>query len=65
MNAPAVAEQEVRSDFISSLCYITIGTGVGVGAVVSGKAVHGLMHPEAGHMFVGKLAEDKFEGHCE
>jgi len=33
--------------------YITIGTGVGGGAVVDGHILHGAQHPEMGHMFVG------------
>ena len=45
--------------------YITVGTGVGGGALVNGKLLHGLLHPEMGHI---RLPHDKtrdpFEGSC-
>lgn len=44
--------------------YITVGTGIGAGAVVEGKLLHGLSHPEMGHIFVTREEEDKFEGTC-
>lgn len=44
-----------------NIAYITVGTGVGVGLIVNGDYVHGLIHPEGGHVAVPKLpAEDKF-----
>lgn len=44
--------------------YITIGTGIGVGAMCEARLLHGAMHPEAGHMRVAKLPGDHFAGVC-
>ena len=43
---------------LDSLVYYTIGTGVGGGAVVEGKLLHGLVHPEMGHMLMRPHPED-------
>lgn len=37
---------------LDPLVYLTIGTGVGGGAIVNGRPLHGLLHPEMGHLQV-------------
>jgi len=45
--------------------YITIGTGVGGGGIVNGKPMHGLVHPEMGHIRLSHdLQADPFPGVC-
>lgn len=49
---------------LDSCVYYTIGTGVGVGVYVEGKLVHGLVHPEGGHILTRRHPDDKYEGFC-
>ena len=63
VNAPALDEFENEcadhaDAAISSCSYITVGTGIGVGLVVNGKCVHGLLHPEGGHVMVPRHPGD-------
>jgi fructokinase len=53
-----------RAQGLASHIYITVGTGVGVGIIVNGRAVGGLGHSEAGHLRVGRLAGDSWPGAC-
>ncbi|MBQ6805982.1 MAG: ROK family protein [Lachnospiraceae bacterium] len=48
----------------NNVIYITIGTGVGAGVYVEGKLLHGMMHPEAGHVLIRKRSDDEYEGNC-
>ena len=49
---------------LDSALYLTIGTGLGGGAYVEGNLVHGLLHPEMGHMMLVRREDDTYEGHC-
>ena len=49
---------------LSDAIYITFGTGVGAGILSGGKLVHGMMHPEAGHITLVPLPGDTFPGKC-
>ncbi|RYG15729.1 MAG: ROK family protein [Caulobacteraceae bacterium] len=49
---------------LDSYAYITVGTGVGVGSIVSGRAVRGMGHSEAGHLRVGRIQGDDWPGYC-
>ena len=49
---------------LSDFVYVTIGTGIGMGVVVDGVLVHGILHPEMGHVTVPRQAGDDYEGAC-
>lgn len=49
---------------LESCMYITVGTGIGAGAVVNGQMLHGLSHPEMGHIVVRRHPDDSYEGTC-
>lgn len=44
--------------------YITIGTGIGAGIIVNGKLLHGMLHPEAGHILLKPHEHDYYKGRC-
>lgn len=46
------------------MVYITVGTGVGAAALVDGVPVHGLMHPEIGHIRAPRAPDDDYPGSC-
>lgn len=66
VNAAAVGEQRWGAgQDRASLCYLTVGTGIGAGLIVNGKPVHGLVHPEVGHLRIPHdIRRDPFAGSC-
>lgn len=70
VNAAALAEHRARAknaggDDSGSLAYITIGTGIGGGLVLDGRPVHGIAHPEVGHIYPRRHPDDRaFPGTC-
>jgi len=54
-----------KNNSLDTLVYMTVGTGVGVGVIANKQPLHGLVHPEAGHLFIPHCKEeDPFEGVC-
>jgi fructokinase len=67
VNAAAFGEYywNAENRLLDPLVYFTIGTGIGAGVIVQGKLVHGLVHPEAGHMRLNHdWRVDPYEGSC-
>ncbi|OIR14791.1 MAG: hypothetical protein BEU04_02650 [Marine Group III euryarchaeote CG-Bathy1] len=61
VNASAIAEFEYGSGKkFNSLVYLTVGTGIGGGAIINGQPLHGNLHPEMGHIII----DDEEEGIC-
>ena len=59
VNAAALAESVLgAAKGLESCLYVTVGTGIGGGLIVNGKPVHGLLHPEIGHIRVSPLPGD-------
>ena len=59
VNAAALAESVLgAAKGLESCLYVTVGTGIGGGLIVNGKPVHGLLHPEIGHIRVSPLLGD-------
>jgi len=68
VTAAALGEQRYGAGVgVDDLVYITIGTGVGGGAMVQGRLVHGAQHPEMGHVLMpwtGPRGVCPYHGNC-
>ena len=66
VNAAALGEHRWGAcQGLDTFCYVTVGTGIGGGGMAGGKLLHGLLHPEFGHMRVPHDRDaDPFPGVC-
>ena len=65
VNAAALGEATFgAAKGLDSCLYITVGTGIGAGAVVHGNLLQGLSHPEMGHVLVRRHPKDEYLGKC-
>ena len=65
VNAAALGEATFgAAKGLDSCLYITVGTGIGAGAIIQGKLLQGLSHPEMGHILVKRHADDNYHGKC-
>jgi fructokinase len=65
VNAAALGEHRWgAAKELTNFIYLTIGTGVGGGGLVNGKLLHGLVHPEMGHICLPRHVEDTYRGNC-
>lgn len=65
VNIAALGEQILgAAKGSNSTLYITVGTGIGAGAVVGGGLLQGYSHPEMGHILVRRHPDDNYSGKC-
>lgn len=66
VNAAALGEYEWGAGRgLNNFIYLTIGTGIGGGVMINGRLLHGLQHPEMGHIFIPQdIKADPYEGNC-
>lgn len=65
VNSAVLAENRLgAAKGLDSCIYITVGTGIGVGAIINKKLLKGISHPEMGHIFVRRHNADSFKGVC-
>jgi fructokinase len=68
VNGAALSEQEWgAAQGLKTFIYITLGTGIGGGGIINGDLMHGLVHPEMGHIRIPRDNNDKpgFKGSCK
>jgi len=65
VNAALLAEKTLGGGRLyDNVAYLTVGTGVGGGIWTDGRVLHGVNHPEIGHIRVPRHRQDKHESSC-
>jgi fructokinase len=66
VNAAALGEYTWGAGMgLDAVLYLTVGTGIGGGGVINGRRMHGLFHPEMGHIRLPRISgDDLFVGLC-
>jgi fructokinase len=65
VNAAALGEHRWgAAGGLDTFAYVTVGTGIGGGGMAGGRLLHGLTHPEFGHVRIPHDPEDAFPGTC-
>jgi fructokinase len=66
VTAAALAEWTIGAgQGFADVLYVTVGTGIGVGAVIDQRIHRGRLHPEMGHMRVPRRRGDRWPGDCD
>jgi len=68
VNGAALGEQEWgAAQGLNTFVYVTLGTGIGGGGMINGNLMHGLVHPEMGHIRIPRDNNEKpgFKGSCK
>lgn len=67
VNAAALGEQKWgAAQGMDHVIYLTVGTGIGGGVILNNHCLHGLVHPEMGHILVQRSTHEvsSFQGVC-
>lgn len=75
LGIPIAIDTDVNAALLGEACwgaaadcnvaaYLTVGTGIGGGLIIDGRPVHGLLHPEMGHMRVLRALGDDLQSQC-
>ena len=66
VNAAGLAEYHCGAGRgLRNFIYLTVGTGIGGGAILHGQPVSGFSHPEMGHLALPRaIGDEQFKGAC-